>query len=208
MWTLADVAEWLTVDLSGLATDDPRQHQALGKGRGKGQAQDDAHRDIDDPHALGLDAASPVFVGAVANRTACPPALKAVFARSAGVGGVAVHASPAADLATCRYRARRVRSGHCGAVTVQVNTAPQVFIDFQRWVVETGQTAARSSIRRPGHSPVQVNGVRLEADWVPADLLFETATERRWVTVTLNCRVSAARGLPLARRLAVAALAA
>lgn len=157
------------------------------------------------PPAVG---STPPF--AAAKSASCPAELKAVFARNAGVSGVAVHESPALDLATCHYRARDVRPGHCGAATVQVNTAPQVYVDFQRWQVETGQTAAQSPnrARAAGHSPVQINGVGLEADWVPAERLFETATEKRWVTVTLNCRVSPARGLPLARHLAVAALAA
>jgi len=130
------------------------------------------------------------------------------FARDAAVADVSVHPSPAFELATCHYRARKVPHGHCGAATIQVNTAPQVFVDFQRWLVETGQTAAQSPNRASaaGHSPVQVNGVGIEADWVPADRLFETSTDKRWVAVKLNCRVPASRGLPLARRLAVAAL--
>jgi len=157
---------------------------------------------------LGLGPAAAPARPAASAQASCPPALKAAFARDAGVARVSVHPSPAFELSTCHYRARKVPHGHCGAATIQVNTAPQVYRDFQRWLVETGQTAAQSPNRASavGRSPVQVNGVGIEADWVPADRLFETSTDKRWVTVTLNCRVPASRGLPLARRLAVAAL--
>lgn len=151
-------------------------------------------------------AAAPL--AAAAKASSCPPSLKRAFARDAGVADVSVRANPAFELATCHYRASKARPGHCGAATIQVNTAPQPYRDFQRWLVEIGQTAAQSSVHAPGHSPVQVNGVGLEADWVPAPRIFSTATEKRWVTVTLNCQVSPARGQVLARRLAVAALTA
>lgn len=150
----------------------------------------------------------PSVVKARASGASCLPAVRAVYARSLPPTVIRARESQSLGLVTCRFRATKAGAGRCGGVTVMLNTAPHAYQDFQRWLVETGQTAAQSSIRRPGAFPVEVRGVGLEADWVPGGLLFEAATPRRWVTVTLNCAIPSGRGLSLARALAQAAISA
>ena len=87
-------------------------------------------------------------------------------------------------LATCRYATRRPAAHGCSGATVTINTAPQAFTDFDRWVVETAQN---SSARGPAFAPVEVDGIGVEADWVPGTRLFETAEPGRWVVVSLVC---------------------
>jgi hypothetical protein len=87
-----------------------------------------------------------------------------------------------------------------------IDTNPQAFKDFQRWVVETGQTASTGS--GDTLAPHQIDGIGVEADWVPGTLTFETATEFRWVAVRLTCARSGPQNLALAETLARTALTA
>lgn len=67
-----------------------------------------------------------------------------------------------------------------------INDQSQAYWDFQRWVVESAQTAGQS--HRPDMAPVQLDvGIGLEADWVPGNLNLEAASSNRWVAVFLTC---------------------
>jgi hypothetical protein len=136
----------------------------------------------------------------------CPPSVLPVFMRAAGDTRVTTRIETSVGFVVCDYHARPVRAGRCGSVRVSVYSGPHAYMDFQRWVVETDQTASQSGIVTPGQRPVPVNGVGLEADWVAADRMLGAATPERWVTATLQCAISAAAGLTLATSLGRAAL--
>jgi hypothetical protein len=135
---------------------------------------------------------------------ACPQSLRAVLAR--GGAAVSAQADVTAGLTTCGYRT--AGGAHaCTAASVTINTNPQPFKDFQRWVVESAQndTTARLGDR---YFPHEIDGIGVEAAWVPAALDFETATHARWVAVRLTCPSSGQQSLSLAEDLARAGLAA
>jgi hypothetical protein len=118
-----------------------------------------------------------------------------------------VQADVSAGLSTCGYRTRGAKTGACPAASVTINTNPQPFKDFQRWVVETTQNAGTARLGAD-FTPQQVDGIGIEADWVPATYLFETANNERWIAVQLTCPSPAPANLTLAKTLARAALAA
>jgi hypothetical protein len=135
---------------------------------------------------------------------ACPPSLRGVLAR--GGAAVSVQADVTAGLTTCGYRTAGGKRA-CTAATVTINTNPQPFKDFQRWVVESAQNDTTAH-RGDGYLPHAIDGIGIEADWVPAALDFETATNARWVAVRLTCPNSGRQTLSLAEDLARAGLAA
>ena len=136
----------------------------------------------------------------------CPASLRHAFARGGAAGASTVHPDLGAGLSTCDYRAQARTADACSAATVTINTNPQPFKDFQRWVVETGQNAATG----PGENlaPVAIMGIGIEADWVPGTLTFETATNSRWIAIRLTCPGADPKSLTLAEALARAALSA
>ena len=107
---------------------------------------------------------------------------------------------------TCDYRTRAGKDRGCTAATVTINTNPQSLKNFQRWAVETALFAGAG----PGNdmAPQQINGIGIEADWVPGIRTFETATNSRWIAVRLTCATSGPDALALAKALAREALAA
>lgn len=108
-----------------------------------------------------------------------------------------------AGLLTCRLRARSPRSGACSSAIVTINTGPQAFTDFNRWVDESVQNA-----NQPGLAPVLVPGIGTAADWVPGRLTLEAARTDRWVAVFLTCPHGGRPAEQLAESLARGALAA
>ncbi len=136
----------------------------------------------------------------------CPAPLRTVFARAAGAP-VRASAEASAGLIVCRYVAPAARGGRCTAASVSIFTGPQAYRDFSRWVVETTQNSSLGP-GRPGLAPVQMGGIGLESDWVPATLTYEAATLTRWVAVMLTCPSSGAAELGLARSLTRPAISA
>ncbi len=135
----------------------------------------------------------------------CSPSVRAAFAKAAS-GAVSVQSDVTAGLTTCSYRAAAAKPGECKGATVTINTNPQPFKDFQRWVVESAQNDTTARLG-DGYLPHAIGGVGIEADWVPAALDFETATDARWVAVRLTCPSSGQQSLSLAENLARAGLA-
>jgi hypothetical protein len=135
----------------------------------------------------------------------CSEQLRKTFAEASGSAPLTVEADVSAGYTTCDYKTAATPAASCTAATVSINTAPQAFTDFNRWVVETTQNAGSGPV---GHAPEQINGIGLLADWVPATLLFETATQTRWIAVQLTCMSPAPKDLALATDLAQAALSA
>jgi hypothetical protein len=135
---------------------------------------------------------------------ACPQSLRAVLAR--GGATVSAQSDVTAGLTTCGYRTTGGAQA-CSAATVTINTNPQPFKDFQRWVVETGQNDTTAGLG-DGRFPHEIDGIGIEAAWVPAALDFETANNERWVAVRLTCPNSGQHSLSLAEDLARAGLAA
>lgn len=133
----------------------------------------------------------------------CAAAFDALFAQAAGTKNVTFESQVTSGYTRCDYKAVATTGAGCSAATVSVDTAPQAFKDFNRWVVETTQNAGGGP---PGHAPEQINRIGVLADWVPATQLFETGTEDHWITVQLSCKSSDAQALQLAEALAKAAL--
>jgi hypothetical protein len=142
----------------------------------------------------------------VSTTSGCPPSVRSRFIAASGRPTATSTVVITDGLAVCEYRATRVRAGHCAAVRVSVDTAPSAYRDFQRWVVETAQTADQSSHASPGLHPVTVNRLGVEADWVASDRLLGAATLDRWVSVVLQCRLGDGPGLALATSIGRAAL--
>ena len=136
----------------------------------------------------------------------CSPSVRAAFAKGAS-GAVSVQSDVTAGLTTCGYRTAAAKAGECTAATVTINTNPQPFKDFQRWVVESAQNDTTARLG-DGYLPHAIDGIGIEADWVPAAQDFETATNARWVAVRLTCPNSGRQSLSLAEDLARAGLAA
>lgn len=107
---------------------------------------------------------------------------------------------------TCSYRAAAAKSGACTAATVTINTNPQPFKDFQRWVVETAQNDTTAQLG-DGYFPREIDGVGIEAGWVPATQNLQTANNERWVSVRVTCPTAGGQDLALAKVLARAAIA-
>jgi hypothetical protein len=141
----------------------------------------------------------------VSETIACTDQLAAPFAASVKPGSVTFKTEVAPGYTRCDYQSGSASSGACTAASVSIDTAPQAFTDFDRWVVETTQNAGSGPA---GHAPEQVNGIGLLADWVPATQLFETGTETRWIAVQLTCPAADAKALGLAEALARSALSA
>lgn len=135
---------------------------------------------------------------------ACPPALRATFARAAKTGTVVVHTDESADLIVCRYRDPQAAAGACTGASVSINTAPQAYVDFRRWVDESVQNSSTGR----GLSPVLLGGIGLGADWIPARLTLGAATADRWVEIILTCPHPVAQNLALAKALARTAIVA
>jgi hypothetical protein len=144
--------------------------------------------------------AGPAATVAATTVTLCPPGFSAAYAKAAGVSGITVAGQRSADLAVCNYRARHVPARRCGSVEVTVNAEPNAFRDFQRWAVETGQTASESPAEQAVNTPHVVNDLGVEADWVPSTRLLSIGETDRWVEVMLGCPLPATPS----RRLAVA----
>jgi hypothetical protein len=136
----------------------------------------------------------------------CPPSVLARFLSATGRPKATTTVQTSAGLVVCDYHATGVHPGRCAAVRVSVNTAPNAFRDFQRWSVETAQTADQSSRSTASQHPVTVSGLGIEADWVPASRLLEAATLDTWIAVSLQCRLANRPGLALATSLGHAAL--
>jgi hypothetical protein len=136
----------------------------------------------------------------------CQASVRARFLSAAGRPTATTAAQTSAGLAVCEYRATGVSTGRCAAVRVSVDTAPNAFRDFQRWLVETAQTANQSSKSMASQHPVTVAGLGIEADWVAADRLLDAATMNTWISVSLLCRMANRPGLALATSLGRAAL--
>lgn len=108
------------------------------------------------------------------------------------------------DLIVCHYAvAGRSRPGRCSGARVSINTGPQAYTDFRRWVDESVQNALH-----PGSAPLPVAGIGLGADWVPADLTLEAGRTDRWVAVVLTCPTGASGARALATALARTAMTA
>lgn len=137
---------------------------------------------------------------------ACPAALRTAVAQAA-TASVSAKSDVTAGFTTCEYQAAAAKPGACSAATVTINTNPQPFKDFQRWVVETAQNDTTARLG-DGYFPHEIDGVGIEAAWVPATQNFETANNERWIAVRLTCPDSGARSLALSKELARAALAA
>ena len=129
--------------------------------------------------------------------------MRAAFSSASGSKPTLVRADVAVDYTKCDYRAAAGTTG-CPVASVTINTEPQAFADFNRWVVETVQNAG--GVAGAGLAPQEVDGIGVLADWVPDKLTFETATETRWIAVYLTCPSPGPGDLPLAEALARAAL--
>ena len=134
----------------------------------------------------------------------CPDSLGAAFSPR-GAATFTQEVTP--GLSTCSYHRRGPQAGACTAATVTINTSPQPFKDFQRWVVETTQNAGTARLGKD-FAPQQVAGIGIEADWVPGTLTLETADNDRWIAVQLRCANPGPQSLALAKALARAALTA
>jgi hypothetical protein len=137
----------------------------------------------------------------------CQASVRARFLSAAGRPTATTTVQTSAGLAVCEYRTTGVRPGRCPAVRVSVDTAPNAFRDFQRWLVETTQTASQSSKSTASQHPVTVAGLGIEADWVAANRLLDAATMDIWISVSLQCGIANRPGLALATSLGHAALA-
>jgi hypothetical protein len=135
----------------------------------------------------------------------CPPALRTMFAHAAKTGTVAVQGDVSGAYLACQLQDQHAAAGACTSAKVTINDESQAYWDFQRWVVESGQTAGQSG--QPDLAPVQKNvGIGIESDWIAATRNFEAARSDRWVAVFLTCPASGARELTLAEELARVAM--
>lgn len=137
---------------------------------------------------------------------ACPDAARRIVAGTAGGAAVRIVVDRTRGLTTCDYRPRGPRSSavrdglSCSGARLTVNTAPQAYVDFHRFVDEQVQNA---SIGGPGHAPVAIHAPEVgpEVDWIPALQTLQAGRPGRWITVVMDCdRTAPARDV--ARRLA------
>jgi hypothetical protein len=136
---------------------------------------------------------------------ACTDQLAAPFVAAVTPGPVTSKAEVSPGYTRCDYQTASASAQACTAATVSIDTAPQAFTAFNRWVVETTQNAGGGPA---GHAPELIHGIGVLADWVPVTQLFETGTETRWVTVQLTCPAGDPNALALGEALARAALGA
>jgi hypothetical protein len=136
---------------------------------------------------------------------ACPASARTAFAKGVSSNAVSVQSDVTSGFSTCDYRTTAAAAGSCTAATVTINTSPQPFKDFQRWVVETAQNDTTAHLG-DGYFPHEIDGVGVEAGWVPATRNLETANNERWIAVRLTCPKSGPQSLALAKDLARAAL--
>ena len=96
----------------------------------------------------------------------CPASLHDAFARGAASSAITVQADVSSGFSSCAYGSAAGKAKACSAASVTIDTNPQAFKDFQRWVVETGQNAGAG----PGEdlAPEAIIGIGVEADWVLA----------------------------------------
>jgi len=128
---------------------------------------------------------------------ACPLAVRDVL-RAASGATVTVHTLERdPQLTDCRYTAAAAGRRACRAARLQINDESQAYVDFRRWVDESGQNRQH---------PRQVPGPGLGADWVVQQHLFQAGSATRWVTVTLDCPPHTPGTLPLARHIATIAM--
>ncbi len=164
-----------------------------------------SHRSVPQPsQTVPSTNAAPTSPPTQVRAIACPAALGAAFSRGTGTSRSTFEDQVSAGLTTCSLRTLAGSSASCTGATVTINTNPQAFTDFNRWVVETAQNGNVKT--GTDLFPHQINGIGVEADWVPGTLTFGAATETRWVTVRLTCPPSAAQTLALAEALARPAL--
>jgi hypothetical protein len=133
--------------------------------------------------------------------TSCPSTLPALLP-----GSYSVTSRHSSYLLICTYQNRHPVASACTKAEVEINTDPQAFKAFQRWTVETGQNSMWS--HNPALNPRPVNGIGVEAEWVPATQTFEASTMNTWVAVFLRCPIRTPRDKPLAAALGRAGLAA
>jgi hypothetical protein len=110
----------------------------------------------------------------------CPAAVGAAVARSLGNAGAPsppARATPdGPGVVTCGYRVGEQR------VRVTIDRAPQAAARFSRTVVERGQVYDASD---PRERPLQLDGVGVGADWIPAPRELLATASDRLVTVKL-----------------------
>ncbi len=136
----------------------------------------------------------------------CPPSLRDAFSQGAAGTATTVASDVTAGFTTCDLRRQPSKDRICSAAAVTINTNPQALKNFQRWVDETAQNASTGS--GDELAPHQIDGIGVEADWVPGTLTFETATNSRWIAIRLTCASAGPESLALAKALARAALTA
>jgi hypothetical protein len=118
-----------------------------------------------------------------------------LIGHATGAAVVSLRAQRASDLLRCTYSAKQIRSGdaaargsaasNCTGAIIVINTESLAFTDFQRWTVETGQNSMWT--HDPALNPRPVKGIGVEAEWVPEQRTFETASFSAWIAVFLTC---------------------
>jgi hypothetical protein len=133
----------------------------------------------------------------------CPAAFGSTLTAVSDGARFTVATELASHLITCRY-ARTTslpfRSTGCTSATILVNTEPQAYNAFSRWVVETGQNAMWTST--PSLAPRPVGGLGIRAEWVPGELEVATGSSTTWVSVSLTWTDRSASSRKAAKRLA------
>ncbi len=137
---------------------------------------------------------------------ACPASLGAAWSQGTGVSVSTFEDEVSPGYTKCSLRTAAGHPTACTTATVSIDTNPQAFTAFNRWVDETAQNGDVES--GTDLFPHQINGIGLEADWVPGTLTLGTATQTRWVSVRLTCTAAGAQPLALAEALARPALTA
>jgi hypothetical protein len=130
----------------------------------------------------------------------CPAPFTATLNAAAGGGTFSQTSQSTAHLITCRYHDAQAAAGHCSAAIILVNTEAQAFMAFDRWNVETGQNSMWGN--DPKTRPTPVDGLGVEAEWVPKLLELGTANNTTWISVILTCPANTPPVLALAKHLA------
>jgi hypothetical protein len=143
-----------------------------------------------------------------AARPGCQPSVRAALDRLPGLAGTRSHLLAGdEETATCAYRAGRER------LTVEIDAVPQAYMAYETANVHQVQAnVGRTEAAKPDEYPKQVDGVGVEAAWIPSEhqLITTSATPHRggaFIRVTIRRR---SHGAPaertVARRAALASL--
>jgi hypothetical protein len=148
---------------------------------------------------------TPPHYPVVATPTTCPAAFQTLISTFDKKAPIKLNVQHSQGEITCDYSAPHAPSDGCRATRVIVNTEPDAYAGFYRWIDEGQQNSMWSTTA--ANAEVPVSGIGTLAEWVSGQQTFETGDPTTWVSIYLTCSHARSDGETLAAALARAGLA-